>query len=409
MPGRSALPRCPRTPSGRWCCRLRSAPSRRSSSSGHCGGRWRRSSWGWRLRPCGSGPRRRSTRNERHQSTNQCRQWSGRGMGASGIDPQPADRPGPRRRRHGVVRRLGGDGVRGPFLQLLLSGPSAPTLAHGQPAPSGTGFRNDGRAAGELHRAVVGASPDGGGGRSAERPPGVADRRCSRVHLPRAQCLRLQQSRAGSASDDGFLQLDLLCDRRRPCCPPHARGSDDAVRPRAAAARPDGEATSYALPERSDLLVLRDSGVRSRVLHPLPGAQPMSAATRPAPVGARIWYGILGAPVAFGLQEMLDWLISSGACPSGAPADVGGVPLINNSRAILFAIGAAAVIAAVVALWIGVTDWRRSQDPSFLSIRAHRRTDYLAAAAMLVSAVFLIAILWQTVAIFVLPKCEMMR
>jgi len=135
----------------------------------------------------------------------------------------------------------------------------------------------------------------------------------------------------------------------------------------------------------------------------------MSAATRPAPVGARIWYGILGAPVAFGLQEMLDWLISSGACPSGAPADVGGVPLINNSRAILFAIGAAAVIAAVVALWIGVTDWRRSQDPSFLSIRAHRRTDYLAAAAMLVSAVFLIAILWQTVAIFVLPKCEMMR
>lgn len=135
----------------------------------------------------------------------------------------------------------------------------------------------------------------------------------------------------------------------------------------------------------------------------------MSAATQPSPVGARIWYGIFAAPVAFGLQEMLDWLISSGACPSGAPADVGGLPLFTNTRAILWAIGAGAFIAALAALWVGIDAWRQSRDPSFLSIRAHRRTDYLAAAAMLVSAVFLLAILWQVVAVFVLPKCEMMR
>ena len=135
----------------------------------------------------------------------------------------------------------------------------------------------------------------------------------------------------------------------------------------------------------------------------------MSAATQLPPVGARIWYGIFAAPVAFGLQEMLNWLISSGACPSGAPADVGGVPFFTNTRVILWGIGAAAFVAGLVGLWIGITAWRQSHDPSFLSIRAHRRADYLAAAAMLVSAVFLIAILWQTVAIFVLPECEMMR
>jgi hypothetical protein len=106
---------------------------------------------------------------------------------------------------------------------------------------------------------------------------------------------------------------------------------------------------------------------------------------------------------------MLDWLISSGACPSGAPGDVGGVPLFIHTRAILWAIGAGAFVAALAALWVGITAWRDSHDPSFLSIRAHRRSDYLAAAAMLVSAAFLIAILWQTVAVFVLPKCEMMR
>lgn len=135
----------------------------------------------------------------------------------------------------------------------------------------------------------------------------------------------------------------------------------------------------------------------------------MSAATQPPPVAARIWYGIFAAPVAFGLQEMLDWLISSGACPSGAPSDVGGVPLFTNTRVILAVIGAAAIIAAAAALWVGVSAWRESHDPSFLSIKAHRRTDYLAAAAMLVSAVFLLAILWQIVAVFALPTCEMMR
>lgn len=135
----------------------------------------------------------------------------------------------------------------------------------------------------------------------------------------------------------------------------------------------------------------------------------MNAATQPPPVAARIWYGIFAAPVAFGLQEMLDWLISSGACPAGAPADVGGVPLLTHTRAILWGIGAGAIVAAVAALWVGVSEWRRSHDPSFLAIKAQRRADYLAAAAMLVSAAFLLAILWQTVAIFVLPKCEMMR
>lgn len=49
-----------------------------------------------------------------------------------------------------------------------------------------------------------------------------------------------------------------------------------------------------------------------------------------------IWYGILGAPVAFAIQEVLGWLISSGACPSGSPAGIGGIPLFTNTRAILW-------------------------------------------------------------------------
>lgn len=133
------------------------------------------------------------------------------------------------------------------------------------------------------------------------------------------------------------------------------------------------------------------------------------AATTPPPSRPSIWYGIFAAPVAFGIQEILSWLISSGACPSGNPADIGGHPLFTHVRPILWAIAAAALVAAAVALGIGIGAWRRSQDPSFLSIRARRRSDYLAVAAMLVSAVFLIAILWQTAGVFVLPECEILR
>lgn len=133
------------------------------------------------------------------------------------------------------------------------------------------------------------------------------------------------------------------------------------------------------------------------------------AATPPPPTRASIWYGIFAAPVAFGVQEILNWLISSGACPSGNPANIGGIPLFTDTRAILWGVGFGAFVAAAVALWIGIDAWRDSHDPSFLSIRARLRSDYQAAAAMLVSAVFLIAILWQTVGIFVLPQCGYVR
>jgi hypothetical protein len=135
----------------------------------------------------------------------------------------------------------------------------------------------------------------------------------------------------------------------------------------------------------------------------------MNAVTQPAPSRLRIWYGIPAAPVAFGIQEVLSWLISSGACPSGAPADIGGIPLFAGTRAILWGIAAAALLIALGALWVGISAWRGSQDPSFLSIRAQQRPDYMAAAAMLVSAVFTVAILWEAAVIFVLPQCETMR
>lgn len=131
-----------------------------------------------------------------------------------------------------------------------------------------------------------------------------------------------------------------------------------------------------------------------------------AARTPPSPL---IWYGILGAPVAWAVEEMLGWLLNSGSCPSGSPAGVGGTPTILGAREILLGVAAAALLAALAALAIGIKEWSSSQDCGLSSIQSRARSDFLAAIAVLVSFVFTLAILLESAALFILPTCEIVR
>jgi hypothetical protein len=133
-----------------------------------------------------------------------------------------------------------------------------------------------------------------------------------------------------------------------------------------------------------------------------------SAAAR-SPPGIKIWYGILGAPVAFATEELLGWLLSAATCPSGSPLGYGGYPIITNAREILYAVCGAALLVSLGAFYAGVSEWRLSRDRGITSIESRRRPDFLAAAAMLVSAVFTLGVLWMSVPIFWLPQCQVMR
>ncbi len=127
------------------------------------------------------------------------------------------------------------------------------------------------------------------------------------------------------------------------------------------------------------------------------------------PPGLRIWYGIIGAPAAFSIEELLGWLLSSGTCPRGSPEGYGGFPVLTNGREIMFAVAAAALLVSLGALLVGVAEWRRSRDTGITSIKGTLRPDFLAAAAMLVSFVFTLAVLWMSVPIFWLPQCQVVR
>lgn len=136
-------------------------------------------------------------------------------------------------------------------------------------------------------------------------------------------------------------------------------------------------------------------------------AADLSAARTPP--GPKIWYGILGAPVAFGTFELLGWLLASGTCPSGSPAGYGGMPVLTNARETLYAVFAAALLVSVGSFYVGVSEWSRTRDAAIKTIEGRLRPEFLAAAAMLVSAIFALGVLWMAIPLFWLPQCEVMR
>lgn len=128
-----------------------------------------------------------------------------------------------------------------------------------------------------------------------------------------------------------------------------------------------------------------------------------------SPPGLKIWYGILGGPLAFALMEGLGWLVSAATCPGGNPSGSGGSAMLSDGKAILYAIFAAMLLLSFGAFLAGVSEWRRSRDGGVTSIQGLLRPDFLAAAAMLVSAVFTLGVLWMCIGLFWLPQCEVMR
>ena len=128
-----------------------------------------------------------------------------------------------------------------------------------------------------------------------------------------------------------------------------------------------------------------------------------------SPPGLKIWYGILGAPLAFALMEALGWLVSAATCAGGNPSGYGGSPMITNGKEILYAVFGAMLLVSLGAFFAGLSEWRRSRDADLISIRGLLRPDFLAAAAMLVSAVFTLGVLWMCSGLFWLPSCEVVR
>ena len=121
-----------------------------------------------------------------------------------------------------------------------------------------------------------------------------------------------------------------------------------------------------------------------------------------------IWFGLLGAPLAWSLQELVNVSVAGFACyPHDVPL---AMPLWPHLKGISAWVEVVALIVCVAACIVSVASWRRSRDEK--PGDAHQllgsgdgRTRFMSMTGMLASALFLIATALATMNLAGVPPC----
>ncbi len=148
-----------------------------------------------------------------------------------------------------------------------------------------------------------------------------------------------------------------------------------------------------------------------------------TSAGHPAPQRGNValwllWFGFLGAPLAWTFQTLANTAVASHGCyPQLFPLDK---PATGGMRGILFVISIVAIVVGVAALAVSFSTWRRTkgehQEKSGEGARQHNhstaaletgegRTRFMALSGVLTSIVFLIVIIAHTAAVFTVIPC----
>lgn len=120
------------------------------------------------------------------------------------------------------------------------------------------------------------------------------------------------------------------------------------------------------------------------------------------------WFGLLAAPHAWGLQLLVNSAITGYACyPHDVPLDS---PLWAGVRTTLAVVEALAVALALAGGWTAWRNWRRTRQEKpgsgqRLMEAGDGRTRFMAMSGMMVSVLFLVAIVFSWIQFAVLPGC----
>jgi hypothetical protein len=131
--------------------------------------------------------------------------------------------------------------------------------------------------------------------------------------------------------------------------------------------------------------------------------RPEAYSTRhPAEIGRfRLWFGILGAPVVWVALGGLGWFFGERICTA---MSIGAV------RVVLGLLSLAALGTAIAALWIAWDNWQlTNRDQDVMKLEGYDRVEFMAAGGFLVSAVFILAIVWAGLSTVFINVCGGMR
>jgi hypothetical protein len=129
-----------------------------------------------------------------------------------------------------------------------------------------------------------------------------------------------------------------------------------------------------------------------------------------ARVGAwAIWFGILGGPAAWSLQQLVNASIFAHGC---YPKDVPLLePIWTNARSVGLTVEIIAIAMCVAAGLVSLRNWRRTRDEKqgsghHLVESGDGRTRFMAMVGLICSALFLLAILFAVGFLSLVQPCN---
>lgn len=121
-----------------------------------------------------------------------------------------------------------------------------------------------------------------------------------------------------------------------------------------------------------------------------------------------VWFGLLGAPLAWSLQEFVNVSLAGHACyPHDVPL---ATPLWPHLSAISVLVEAVAVVIGIAAGLVAFANWRKSRhekpgDAHQLLGNGDGRTRFIAMAGIMTSLLFLIGIALAALNLVGVPPC----
>ncbi len=136
--------------------------------------------------------------------------------------------------------------------------------------------------------------------------------------------------------------------------------------------------------------------------------QPHPATHRNRVIRWAVWFGLLGAPLAWSLQELVNVSLAGHACyPHDTPL---ATPLWTNLNAMSLWVEVVAIAICIAALIVAIVSWRRTRherpgDAHQLLGSGDGRTRFMAMAGVMTSVLFLLGTLLAVLNIAGVPPC----